>query len=71
MMIESPVAMERDAVLRLRLVVAREKFDVETRVVACAPLPGRPGAWGVGLEFARLPQTTLDKLRAALTLDLG
>jgi Tfp pilus assembly protein PilZ len=66
MMIESPVAMEHDAILRLRLVIAGDKFDVEARVAECSPLPSRPGAWGVGLEFARLPEVALEKLRAAL-----
>jgi PilZ domain len=66
MLIESPVSMERDALLRLRLVIAREKFDVETRVAACTAEAGRPGVFGVGLEFAGLPEKTREKLRALL-----
>ena len=71
MMIESPVAMAPEAILRLRLVIAGDKFDIEARVAECSPLPAHPGAWGVGLEFAQLPQGALDKLRAALGVSTG
>ena len=67
MMIESPVLMERDAVLRLRLVVVREKIDVEARVAACWPVSGaRKRLFGVGLEFISLADAVRQRLREAL-----
>lgn len=66
MMIESPVPLRSDAVLSFRLVVAGRKADVEVRVVACAPLPGRR-RFGAGLEFSRIPAETRAHLAEVLS----
>ena len=58
MLIESPVALEPEAVLPLRLVIQGHKADVEARVAACTPLPGARRTFGVGLEFVRIDETT-------------
>jgi hypothetical protein len=55
MMIESPLALEMDSVLKLRLIVAGEQADVEARVAACAlGTTGDRRRFGVGLEFTRI-----------------
>jgi len=52
MMIDSPVPLEREAVLRFRLVIGSHKADVEARVAACTlGASGRARRYGVGLEF--------------------
>jgi hypothetical protein len=70
MLIETPVPMERDAVIPLRLVVAGEKMDVETRVAACTLRdPGGPGkrkVFGVGLEFTEIRSEFQERLRHVL-----
>jgi hypothetical protein len=67
MMIESPVPMERDAILRLRMVVARERVDVEARVAACRRVAsGGKMVFGVGLEFTSISQAVREKLRGVL-----
>lgn len=70
MKIESPVPMERDAVLDLRLVVAGEKVDVRARVAACTMAdpggPGRRKVFGVGLEFTEIRSEVQDRLRQVL-----
>jgi len=67
MMIESLVPMERGAVLGLRLVVAREKIDLDSRVVACWPISGgRKKRFGIGLEFVGLAEAVRQRLRDAL-----
>jgi hypothetical protein len=73
MMIESPVPMAPEAVLKLRLVVGmdREKCDVEARVAACTPLPGPRRAFGVGLEFKRIDERARARLAEALLLARG
>ncbi len=63
MMIESPLPLERDSVLKLRLIVAGEQADVEARVAACAlGTTGDRRRFGVGLEFTRIAP----KVRARL-----
>jgi hypothetical protein len=63
MMIESPLPLEMDTVLKLRLIVAGEKADVEARVAACAlGTTGDRRRFGVGLEFTRIAP----KIRARL-----
>jgi len=67
MMIESPVPMERDATLRLRMVVACERVDVEARVAACRRMAsGGKMVFGVGLEFTSIPGAVREKLRDVL-----
>ena len=66
MMIESPVAIEPDAILRFRLVIAREKFDVETRVAACSGGRGTKNAFAIGLEFTSLPEGARTRLQGVL-----
>ena len=67
MMIEGLVPMERGAVLSLRLVVAREKIDVDSRVVACWPISShRKKRFGIGLEFVGLAEAVRHRLRDAL-----
>jgi PilZ domain-containing protein len=66
MMIESPVALTQDAVLKFRLAVDGRKADVSARVAACAPRPGARHAYGVGLEFLDLDPQVRDGIREAL-----
>jgi Tfp pilus assembly protein PilZ len=67
MMIESLVPLEKDAVLALRLTIGGQKFDIETRVAACTPIVGgaRRG-FGIGLEFAHLPEDVRERLKQVL-----
>lgn len=64
MMIESPVPMERELVLRFRLVVSGEKADVEARVAGCSRRPRR--RFGVGLEFTKIGDDLRRRLVEAL-----
>ena len=67
MMIESPVPLERDCVLRLRLVIEGQKSDVEARVAACtAGASGEKRRYGVGLEFTSLPREARWRLERTL-----
>ncbi len=66
MMIESPVRLESEAELALRLVVRGAKTDVLARVAGCAPLPGPRRVFGVALEFTRIDDATRESLRAIL-----
>lgn len=66
MMIESPVPLEREAVLQFRLVVAGEKTDVDARVAACTPVPGAR-RYAVGLEFVRIAPEVQDRLVRVLS----
>ena len=62
-LIESPVPMESDAVMPLRLVVAGEKVDIEARVAQCAAAAGeRRRVYRIGLEFLTLPASVRDRL---------
>jgi PilZ domain-containing protein len=68
MWIESLVPMERERTITLRVVVAGEKIDVEARVACCSLLASsRRRVYGVGLEFAALPETSQERLRETLT----
>lgn len=68
MMIESPVPLERDSVLQLRLIVAGEKADVEARVAACTPgATGGGRRFGIGLEFTMIPSGIRERLARALS----
>jgi len=67
MMIESPVPMELDAVLALRLVVGGLKVDVGTRVAACTVVAsGKRRKYGVGLEFTQIPDAVRERIRQVL-----
>jgi hypothetical protein len=67
MMIESPVRLEREAVLSFRLVVAGHKGDIEARVAACTlGASGQARRYGIGLEFISLPVDLRGRLRKAL-----
>ncbi|MGH7533985.1 MAG: PilZ domain-containing protein, partial [Gemmatimonadales bacterium] len=56
LMIESPVPLEREAVLSFRLVIGAHKGDVEARVAACTlGATGQARRYGIGLEFTTLP----------------
>src|SRR5262245_12832333 len=69
MMIESPVAMSRDALLKLRLIVTGENVDVVARVAACTAMAqGARTAFGIGLEFTRIPQDVRERIRQVLTV---
>jgi hypothetical protein len=65
MLIHSPLPMELEAVHRFRLVIAKEKRDVEARVAICLP-EGRH-RYGVGLEFV----SVADDFRARMAHVLG
>src|SRR6185295_14456326 len=66
MLIESPVPLEPEAILPLRLVVRGHKADVEARVAACTPLAGTRRAFGVGLELVRIDEMTRGRLDEAV-----
>ena len=66
MMIESPVPLERDAVMQFRLVVAGRKADVDARVASCTPVPGAR-RYAVGLEFVGIPPETERRLVRVLS----
>lgn len=67
MMIESLVPLERDALMDFRLVIAREKLDVEARIAACTLLSsGKRRLYGVGCEFTSLSEPARERLIAAL-----
>jgi hypothetical protein len=66
MMIESPVALTEDAVLKFRLSLEGRKVDVSARVAGCTPRPGPRRAYGVGLEFLDLAEDVRDRVREIL-----
>jgi hypothetical protein len=67
MMIESPLPLEKDSVLKLRLIVAGEQADVEARVAACAlGTTGDRRRFGVGLEFTRIAPRVRARLAQVL-----
>jgi len=67
MMIESPVPLEREAVLSFRLVIGGYRGDVEARVAACTlGASGQARRYGIGLEFTSLPSDLRSRIRKAL-----
>lgn len=67
MMIESPVPLEREAILSFRLIIGGHKGDVEARVAACTlGASGQSRRYGIGLEFTSLPLDVRSRLRKAL-----
>ena len=67
MMIESPVAMTEDSVLKFRLSLEGRKADVSARVACCRPRPGGRHSYGVGLEFLDLTADVRDQIRDVLS----
>jgi hypothetical protein len=65
-LIEAPVPLARDSTLRFRLVVEREKSELEARVAQCRPRTSAGGRWNVGLEFTEVPRHMRERLRRAL-----
>jgi Tfp pilus assembly protein PilZ len=66
LMIEAPVPLDPDSTLKLRLVVAGLKSELEARVAQCRPR-GRGGRrWGVGVEFTRVPREMRERLTQVL-----
>jgi c-di-GMP-binding flagellar brake protein YcgR len=61
MIIESPVPLEREAVMRFRLVIAGQKTDVDARVAECNAVPGAR-RYAVGLEFLRIAPEAQQRL---------
>jgi len=67
LMLEAPIPLTLDSTLKLRLVVAGERTDVNARVRGCVPRPvGRRHAWGVGVEFEDLDPVARARLDRAL-----
>jgi PilZ domain len=67
MMIESPVALERESILSFRLVIGDHKGDIEARVAACTlGASGQAKRYGIGLEFTSIPLDIHSRLRKAL-----
>jgi Tfp pilus assembly protein PilZ len=69
MMIESPVPLEREAILPLRLLIRGEKADIEARVAGIWPLTGGVGAkreFGVGLELTQIEEGARARLEVVL-----
>jgi hypothetical protein len=65
MLIESPLPMARDTVMRLRVLVAGQPADLEARVAVCTPQPGLR-CYGVGLEFSHLGDGDRERLERVL-----
>lgn len=66
--IEAPIPLAPESNLRLRLVVAGVKTELETRVADCrrrTSSRGRP--WGVGVEFTEVPSETRQRLTRVLS----
>jgi hypothetical protein len=67
LMLEAPVPLSVESSLRLHLVVAGERTDVNARVRGCVPRsPGRREVWGVGVEFEDLDPVARERLDRAL-----
>jgi hypothetical protein len=67
MLIESLVPMEEGLSLRLRVVIAGHKSDIEARVANCRlSASGRRRLYGVGLEFTSIPEAAQERLREIL-----
>jgi PilZ domain len=67
MMIDSPVALTEDTVLKFRLSIDGGKADVSARVACCTSRPGARRAYGVGLEFLDLAEDFRGRLREILS----
>jgi hypothetical protein len=65
MLVESPMALTPDAVLKFRLVIGGLKTDVEARVAQCFPQPGSR-RFGLGLEFTQIDNDVQDRLTDVL-----
>ncbi len=66
--IEAPIPLAPESNLRLRLVVAGVKTELETRVADCRRRTSSRGQpWGVGVEFTEVPRETRQRLTRVLT----
>jgi hypothetical protein len=66
LMMEAPVPLAPDSTLRLHLVLAGVKSELEARVAQCRPRGPVGGRWGVGVEFTRVPRETRERLTRVL-----
>jgi Tfp pilus assembly protein PilZ len=66
LMIEAPVPLAPDSMLRLRLVVAGVKSELEARVAQCRPRGPAGAPWGVGVEFTQVPREIRERLTVVL-----
>ncbi|MCG6920308.1 MAG: PilZ domain-containing protein [Acidobacteriota bacterium] len=66
LMIEAPVPLAPNSTLRLRLIVAGVKNQLEARVAQCRPRGAPGGRWGVGVEFTEIPREVRERLTRAL-----
>jgi len=66
MRIESVLELDSESVHRFRLIVAREKMDVEAKVACCVRLDPVKRRFGVGMEFVDLEDEHSERLSAAL-----
>jgi len=72
MLIESLVPLEREQTLTLRVVLAGQNTDVRARVARCSILGSSSRrAYGVGLEFAAIPEATHRRLLETLATIKG
>lgn len=66
-LIESPVPMETDAVMPLRLIISGTKTDIEARVVQCNAAQGeKRRVYRIGLEFVTTAADVRERLSEAL-----
>jgi hypothetical protein len=69
LMLEAPIPLSLESSLRLHLVVAGERTEVDARVRGCVARPQGPRhAWGVGVEFENLDPVARARLDRALGL---
>jgi hypothetical protein len=66
MRIESPMRLELETVVPIRLVIRGYKVDVQARVASCSQLQGPYRRFGVGLEFTGIDSNTRARLEEAL-----
>ena len=72
MLIESLVPLEREQTLTLRVVLAGHNTDVRARVACCSILgSSRRRVYGVGLEFAAIPEAAHRRLLETLATIKG
>jgi hypothetical protein len=65
-LIEAPVPLAPDSTLRLRLVVAGVKSELETRVAQCHRRETAGRRWRIGVEFREVPREMRERLARVL-----